>query len=266
MGYNYNGWNYGAEHENLSKFVSRYGTARLYGSGETPKDFDPRPRMKPIDDQGPQGSCTSMATTRCVEWRLMQDYGLDLELSRQFTYIMGQRVDGIKGDNGATIAGSIEGTRTYGVCPESYAPYTGKYYTRFARKCFDYGKKHKGVSAGVVKDLDSTVELLGSGYFINFGILWTEPFVNADSTRGVVHDIRGQVYGGHSICCCGYKNFGDLFIFANSHGTRYGDRGFFYVPRAAMNALFRESSTVAIAVSGAEGFQKKQLSPEEYFG
>jgi C1A family cysteine protease len=76
---------------------------------------------------------------------------------------------------------------------------------------------------------------LASGYPFVFGFSVYESFESPAVTRTGRMPMPGpgeRMIGGHAVLAVGYDDRGQQFIAMNSWSTRWGDRGFFYMPYA----------------------------------
>ncbi len=88
----------------------------LSGGYEEPEEIDCRSWMR-IENQGSMGSCQGHAQTTVGEYCYHVAMGEVIQFSPLFAYIATQRIDGINGDRGSTIAGGVENAETNGLCP-----------------------------------------------------------------------------------------------------------------------------------------------------
>ena len=213
-----------------------------------PETFDPRDWLA-VNQQGNQGSCSGNALTTAVEvanW--LQSRGGLIQLSRQFAYVEGQRIDGLVGrDQGATISGVVRAAKTVGVCREDLFPYTGQYVTKFPAECYAEGKQHLVTHHVPIKSHADCLAFLHAGQgAIEIGIMWTDGLANC---RGTItrSNSRGQVLGGHALALVGWV--GDKIILANSHGKEWGAGGYALCDRDWIDEQSREQQSEFIGIS-----------------
>ncbi len=90
-----------------------------------------------IESQDIVGSCSGQSNTSCCELAIYrQTKGKIMQLNRMFAYRVGQMMDGITGDNGATIGGSVRGAKRYGAALEVLWPYVNRYQVKVPAECF----------------------------------------------------------------------------------------------------------------------------------
>jgi C1A family cysteine protease len=85
-----------------------------------------------------------------------------------------------------------------------------------------------------IVDLNGCINALASGYPVVVGFLVYSSFMsNAVVRTGMMRypNVRTEpLLGGHAVLLVGYDNRTRRFIARNSWGSRWGDRGYFYMP------------------------------------
>lgn len=187
-----------------------------------------------VEDQGQQGACAGHARTSAEELAIYrQTQGEIRQLSRQFAYITAQKIDGIRGDTGSTIEGNAKASQTVGTCLESFAPYTGSYYTQFKPEAYENAKGQQLQTWQRLENYDQCLRWNVHGVGgIAIGIGW-----NGNCTpdsRGCIEQYRSGG-GGHSLAILDWnKKFLDsagrpyLWLF-NSWSKRWGKDGCAYI-------------------------------------
>lgn len=233
---------------------------QAFRSFARPEEIDPRPWHK-IENQGPVGSCQGHSISSCVERLWWFGSGGEVEqFSRGFAYLRTQEIDGLIGrDQGSTISGGVKAAQE-GIPLESTMPYVGNYaqlVQRFKslneevlRDREQFGVKSKLLIRSHVDALD----FVGGGGAISLGIRWP---ITLDSSA-TCRSFGGGGRGGHAIAILGYKANGDLIV-ANSHTTRYGDNGWFYVTKTAFEQMLRSQYTACIGVSDMPAAQPRKI-------
>lgn len=130
--------------------------------------------------QARQNSCRGHATSSCIEkayW--CETKGQTRQYSREFSYLTGQKEDGLTGDVGASMTGGLKAAQKYGICTEEVYPYTGQYpqngFASIPRKAFDAAKQTTLVSWRLLKNYEEVLAWLSEGIGgVQIGIHWNE--------------------------------------------------------------------------------------------
>ena len=100
---------------------------KLYATrltGLPPSEYDLRPSMPPVYDQGQLGSCTGNAIAGAMEYERDRQGLTDFVPSRLFIYYNERALEGtVSSDSGAVIRDGIKVVNREGVCPETLWPY-----------------------------------------------------------------------------------------------------------------------------------------------
>lgn len=183
-----------------------------------------------IENQGQFGSCQGndlSSVTEIANW--LGTGGEIVQLSRWFAYIGTQHIDGIRGDNGSTIAGGAELVRTRGICPENLYPYPNRYRYDISAEQYAAAEPYKLKTFRRMQTVGDCRKWLDAGIgAISIGVRWG----------------RG---GGHAICLC--ETDRSDFRYANSWGTDWGENGFGRWTERELASLLRDSYTVAIGMT-----------------
>lgn len=201
------------------------------------------------EDQGAIGSCQGNGLSSVLE-RLAFVRGESVQLSRIFAYLATQKIDGLLGsDCGSTIAGGGKLAETSGCCLESMTGYPSSYPGRAAQAQilsqanYNAGKPYKAVSVWQVpKDHEQTLDFIGGGGGISFGIKWYNGMIPKD--RIVRTYQPGWTTGGHAMCVLGYDRDGNLRAF-----NSWGD-GLYIITPTAWKQMLDHSFTAAIGLMG----------------
>lgn len=217
-----------------------------------------------VEDQKQQGSCQGNARTSAEElalWR--QSRGTIVQLSRQFAYITSQQVDGIRGDRGSTMEGGAKASQKFGSCLESFAPYTGQYYTNFSQEAYTDAKRRTLTTFSRLDNYDEVLRWLVHGIGgVVIGIGWNGSCEPDD--RGCIENYRGGG-GGHALALldwsktlsdAGGRPYIDMY---NSWGKRWGRNG-----RAFINPRVVDQWCKTQTVLGYSKMNADDLVPQSY--
>ena len=203
------------------------------------------------DNQGPIGSCQGNDLTSVLE-RIFHAMGVSVQLSRIFAYLATQKIDGLLGaDNGSTISGGGKLATTIGVCEEvltGYPPrYPGKADIQKILSAANYAAaaKYKAKSIWKVgEDPDDSLDFIGGGGGISFGISWYQGLIPKDRIVRRFAPTRSNTLGGHAMAALGYTKDGEITA-VNSHA----DGPYIITPEAWVQ-MIRHPRTAMIGLAG----------------
>jgi C1A family cysteine protease len=199
-----------------------------------------KPATPKVFDQGQLGSCVSNATTSVVQYieRLHDDPDQD-RLSRLWLYwYMRERMDTINEDSGGYPRDSWKLAAKLGVPREVYWPYEVENFRVKPQAGSVSALHHRVLEYRSVDDSNEQDmrSCIAEGYPFVFGFAVYESFdfIGAD---GFWSGERGDILGYHAVSCWGYDFSSPSaalhhWIVRNSWGDEWGDKGYFYVPRA----------------------------------
>jgi len=195
-----------------------------------PIKVDLRNKLPPIYDQGQLGSCTANALCAAYEYLTPKFTG-----SRLFLYYNERLREGtVNQDNGALISDGVKSLEINGICQESLWPYIiSKFSICPPKNCYDTALSHKVTSIhNVNQNLITMKAELTNGYPFIVGIAVYSSFQSTNATTTGIISIpnknKEQFLGGHAILICGYTP--THWIFRNSWGSYWGDKGYGYLP------------------------------------
>eukprot|EP00696_Hemimastix_kukwesjijk_P013299 gnl/Hemi2/26661_TR8949_c0_g2_i1.p1 gnl/Hemi2/26661_TR8949_c0_g2~~gnl/Hemi2/26661_TR8949_c0_g2_i1.p1 ORF type:complete len:443 (-),score=165.37 gnl/Hemi2/26661_TR8949_c0_g2_i1:264-1592(-) len=207
-----------------------------------PPSVDLRPFCTEIEAQGSVSSCTANALAGCVEYLEKRSTGNTVDVSRLFIYYNErQQAGAVDQDKGALLSDGIKTLQQYGVCEEHLWPYVDDKTTVFAKpsnEAFQAAALHTIDEAHPLKiEAASFKGCLADGYPFVFGLNLWKSFQDAGKggKTGLIPmpDTVNEVkLGGHAMCCVGYDDSMGCYIVRNSWGTRWGDKGYCYIPYA----------------------------------
>lgn len=194
-----------------------------------------RNNMPPILNQGQLGSCVSNAVSLYLKY-----LNKNLTASRLYIYFNGRAVSNfiLEEDTGLYVRDGCKSVSRYGACQETAWPYNisqfatlpplNAYQSTYPLQNFTY--------LAVSQTLSSMQSAINQGYPIIFGYLVYSSFMTqAVASTGMVpmpNTSTETLEGGHCCLIVGYDNSRSVFICANSWGTGWGDKGYFYMPYA----------------------------------
>jgi C1A family cysteine protease len=225
------GWVRG--HKNINDVYHGFSTNAL-----TPDAVDLRPKCPAIYNQLTLGSCVAHATAGAVEFDIIKNGGDAATPSRLFIYYNARDLDGTTSlDVGTTIHSGVKGASLFGACPEALWPYdVNKFALKAPATCYSDAEKCRVADAKVMwvrHTLSDLRSALAAGYPLICGIAVYASFETPETMgSGVVKlPAKGEtLLGGHAILIVGYDNAKQQFIFRNSWGPEWGDKGYGYLP------------------------------------
>lgn len=218
-----------------------------------PASVDLRKWCSPIENQGGIGSCTANAGAGVIEYYENRAFGRFIDASRLFLYKATRNLLHWKGDTGAFLRSTMGAMVLFGVPPEEYWPYTDK-KPDFDREppafCYSFAQNYQAIKyIRLDPPKIPTDRLLGRiKLFIASGLPPMFGFAVYNSIRKAV---KGKIpfpcpsekrVGGHAIVAVGYddkmkiknppcgKETTGALLIRNSWGTRWGDRGYGWLP------------------------------------
>jgi C1A family cysteine protease len=207
-----------------------------------PGIIDLRPKMPPVYDQGNLGSCTAQAFCGLIGYVQPSFNG-----SRLFLYYCERELQKtISIDSGATLFDGIKSLQKNGVCLERLWPYIiSKFAVKPPDNCFKDALNHQALKVRNINSSSLTAmkNCLVCGLSQNppIGLPFTIGFQVYESFESIQVSRNGivpmpkpgeQVLGGHAVCVVGYDDSKGYFIVRNSWGSRWGIKGYFYIPYA----------------------------------
>jgi C1A family cysteine protease len=188
-----------------------------------------------IEDQGNLGSCTGNAIAGAIEL-LHKRQKRTLDISRLFIYYYERMFIGtINYDSGAYIRDGIKACYTYGAPTENLWPYNiSKFRTAPSKLALIDAAKRKVTSYQRAADFNQVIDAITAGYPVTIGFSVYSSFGSPIVTRTGVMPYpnikKERLLGGHAVLLVGYNKTNNTFIARNSWGTRWGDKGYFYMP------------------------------------
>lgn len=200
----------------------------------------------PVYDQGELGSCTANAIGAAHQFEQMkQNRKTAFVPSRLFIYYNERVILGtVNEDSGAMIRDGIKSVVKQGVCPEDLPgaqphewPYLiRKFTTKPPKACYTKAMEHQVVSyQRVTQTLNQMKGCLASGYPFVFGFTVYESFESdaVTKTGKVPLPHTGEAaLGGHAVTAVGYNDADQRFIVRNSWGSKWGKKGYCFMPYA----------------------------------
>jgi C1A family cysteine protease len=215
-------------------------------------------RKLAIRDQGSRGTCTVFATTFLIDYQKagMKSTGSN-DLSEEFLDWAGNKALGTHNDGGF-FTEFISGYSDYGISTAAQMRYRATYdpnltpsgtaqraaETMFPVKYpFTIVKVWNDQTGMTSAELQNELSILRSGRPVATGIWWQTNFATVtvdgipllkDYPRSANSGSNPPMFDGHSIDLVGFRESkafpgGGYFVFRNSFGTSFGDKGYGFV-------------------------------------
>lgn len=210
---------------------------KLHFTESQSEDVDLRENCPEIYDQGKLGSCTANAIAFAYEYdQIKQKEENPFIPSRLFIYYNERDMDEMTDiDSGSSLRNGIKTISKQGVCKESEWPYD---ITQFTVKpptiLYEEAKEHLSIKYKKIKQSENQLKMaLKSGYPVVFGISVFESLESLETyNTGIVPmpNRDEKMVGGHAITLVGFNDKKKQFIFRNSWGKDWGEKGYGYIP------------------------------------
>jgi C1A family cysteine protease len=200
-----------------------------------PPHADLRSTMPPVYDQGKIGCCVAESTGKGFREWLARKVGNWVPLSALDLYYQARLAEGtVAEDTGATIRDAMKVLAKRGVCPDADWPLVpAKFAVKPPAKADTDAAKYKITSYARVASLLMLKAALAVGTPAVIGIEVYPSLESAAVAKNgkVPMPKRGEtLLGGHAVLAVGYDDAKRVVILRNSWGSRWGDKGYGYLP------------------------------------
>jgi C1A family cysteine protease len=184
---------------------------------ELPEVWDLRSQMRPIRDQGSQGTCSAQTAAAIKEWQEYADIQFQEHMSPQFVYNLRAN----QPSAGMFPRDTMEILYKVGIVPEKDYPYNSFDIISEQLKSTASSFKIQGYAQA------NTLESVKRSIFSNGPCYHAFPVYNPQKMEFWKPDFTGQsILGGHAVSCVGFLQ--DCFIIRNSWSAEWGDAGYCY--------------------------------------
>lgn len=194
-------------------------------------------RLDFIKDQGAHGSCTGFGVTRAMRTALVHAGLPDVDLSELFAYHQNRIESGLSPavDTGATIRGSMDAARKWGVCVEGYWDYRhADAYLNVKPEAYAYAEalNHQALETySVPNSPDAIRQALAAGFGVSLGVtVYHNAFENAPNGDVQMPQAGDWIPGAHNIVLDGWDDGMGRYGFPNSWSQRWGASGYGTLP------------------------------------
>lgn len=210
-----------------------------------PETWDLRNQLRPIRDQGNEGTCLAQTLAAMKEWQEFADVEFKEWMSPWFIYQLRENA----GQSGMYPRNGMEILYKVGVVPESAYPYLNN--NPITSELTLQAIKYRIQGYAQVNTIDSLKKAL----FANGPCLIAFPVYNPEKLEFWKPDYTGQpMLGGHAVCVAGYLK--EVFIIRNSWSANWGMSGYTHYPFSDFG-MHWEIWTAIDADSNSESLDKK---------
>lgn len=250
------------------ELFTEYETSSLLT--ELPKNADLKAFFPPIKNQKNQGACSSFSLTAAFEYLLSNEMSKVEDMSEAYVYYNGRAVSGKTDvDDGANLYDVIKGMADKGVCIEELCKYNPSVYDEEpSPEAYADGKNRVVTSAKRVPvDVNTIKAVLSDGYPVVGCFRVFESWQN--NTNGFIpmpsdKERQNEKEGFHAMVICGYNDKHGHFIVRNSWGTKFGDKGYCYLPYSYIRDSDLTRYAVAITGINARNFIKPEPKDDDF--
>jgi hypothetical protein len=230
--------------------------------------LDPREVLK-VENQLRMGSCRGHSGSTGVEWlRTLATGKIGYQLSRMMMYIETQRLDGLTGDSGSSIANGIRLMETVGICKEELWPYPASYTQRRPanwQAVLDDAKENRIGRKERLRGYEQVKAWAGTGQgYIDIGIPWRSEY----SAPVVEKYLGGRIQGYHAVSLFTLSDRTDskgrpYVYMLNSHGLTSGQKGWSEYSPDFIDGVFQDRNTVMIGVSDMPFLKQREFTLDD---
>lgn len=192
------------------------------------------------------GSCQGASLSHICQLMVYQQIDFQCQFSAMQAYIESQKIDGIRGDRGSTLAGGQRLAGDEGICLERDWPYPNPVrYNSREPQGYDDAPRVIMTASKVINDADLAWDLLKAGAALHIGSNW-----GSSQEKEICTDYRGGS-GGHARFIYGMKEdprYPDgLAWHQNSWGPGWCDNGRNLYAKSMLASEMGHRYTVVIA-------------------
>jgi len=193
----------------------------------------------PVLNQGTLGSCTANAIAAAI-YHAKEKQGKQFAASRLFIYY-NERVliNTVNEDSGAYIRDGFKTINKYGAPEEMRWPYIiDRFKEKPSSDAYRQALENQSIRYYSVSPSSAQVKgALIAGFPVVFGFMVFDSFFRITKSKPTMQmPKKGEVLqGGHAVIAVGYSNRRKAFKIQNSWGTKWGDKGFFWMPYAYLD-------------------------------
>lgn len=255
----------------------KQATVRVFSA---PRDFVPPTSMNcrniiQVKNQKQMGSCVGHGSSSGLDYLEFLSNGGLVQFSRMFMYIQAQIASGIRGDNGAAIAGAVKAMINVGDCFESEYPYPSRYQTTITQPQLDSAAKKKILGHVELTSYQDVFDWISQGKGpVVFGFDVTNAYENIQGKVDITpKTLSGRTLGGHCNVFIGYSGEKDSsgkykIDGLNSWDKAWGDQGWAQWTSDAITTICRneQGQSSVWGITDVTGFDQARIDRVCDFG
>ena len=229
----------------------------FFDDSSLPSAIDLSPNFPPVGDQGGQGSCVGWAVgyaLKSFQERLEEgwEFGPTTSFSPAWVY---NQING-GSDDGSQIYDALslivdKGAATWQTMPYKFLDHRSQPTDAATREAAQY----KAASWGSVRGMTQIKAALSQRRPVVVGMDAYDSFDELSGANPVYNTFAPvDSDGGHAVTIVGYDDnrFGGAFKIINSYGTRWGDKGYFWLPYKHFQSVVSEAYVLKDSPNGQE--------------
>jgi C1A family cysteine protease len=199
-----------------------------------PTTVDYRSKMLQVLNQGDEGSSVGFAVAACVEFQIIKHLGKKIKISPRYIYNYTRKTQKLLHiDAGTNVQKAIEVVKQQGAVTEKDWPYKAGEYNVDILKQLETVDHYQIEQAYKVKNVDKIMTAINAHGPVVIGITVYQSFMDDSiSQSGIIPMPKNKdnIVGGHAICLVGFDVKEKHFIFRNSWGAKWGQKGYGQLP------------------------------------
>ncbi len=226
-----------------------------------PVSFNFNKLMSPVRNQGREGTCVAFASVTGVkEFQDKKEYHKLIRLSPRFLYNLCKKFDDIPFEDGTYPRIAMKVLLNYGVCHESFWPYSSHQKDSPHKFAGKDAKRFKIKAYARIKSLiEMRRSLLINGPFLAGVKVFKSWFTKRAERSGFIPMPKRneELMGGHAICIVGYDDKLGILKFKNSWGLKWADKGYGYLPYKYMKKYCSDAWSATDLIENPKAIVKK---------
>lgn len=201
-----------------------------------PPQLSLRDRCPAVWNQGNLGSCTAHAVGAAYIMEAKRQGVYEYMPARLYMYFNARLLERTQNeDSGATLRDAVKAVAAWGVPAESMWPYDiAKFTKKPTYRTYQVGSRNQALRYMAVAQSETQIKArLVQGYPVIVGFSVFESFESQAVRASGAMPMPGPdetLLGGHAVLVVGWDDNRGCWEVRNSWGSRWGDRGYFWMP------------------------------------